>query len=246
MSGNILRAEVILPKIESWLRNKLEISSSKGCVVGLSGGIDSAVVAVILKRVCQDNMLAVMMPCHSIPQDLADAKLLIETFNIPSAIVDLSSTYDALTRETEKTGTPLSSKAITNVKPRLRMTTLYMLAQSCNYLVCGTSNLVETKLGYFTKYGDSGADILPIGDLLKGEVRDMARHLGIPEQIIDKSPSAGLWEGQTDEKEIGMTYEVIDRYFNGQSVSPKVTEKILKMIRSSEHKRKMPPVCTLR
>ncbi len=246
MSENILKAEVILPEIESWLRNKLEISSSKGCVLGLSGGIDSAVVAVILKRVCQDNMLAVMMPCHSIPQDMSDAKLLIETFNITSAEVDLSSTYDALTMETEKAGTPLSSKAMANVKPRLRMTTLYMLAQSCNYLVCGTSNLVETKLGYFTKYGDSGADLLPIGDLLKGEVRDMARYLDIPEHIINKSPSAGLWEGQTDEKEMGMTYEVIDRYFSGQNVLPEISEKILNMIGSSEHKRKMPPVCTLR
>ena len=246
MSDYFLKPEVILPRIEKWLQNKLSEASSGGCVLGLSGGIDSAVVAAILRRVCGNNMLAVVMPCHSMEQDMKDASLLIEKLDLPFATVDLSNSYDALVKEAEKNATVLTKEALANVKPRLRMATLYLLAQTSGYLVCGTSNLVETKLGYFTKYGDSGTDLLPIGGLYKTEVRELAKYLNIPEGIINKAPSAGLWKGQTDEKEMGLTYYEIDSYFSGQEVSEDVKARILEKVRSSEHKRNMPPVCTLR
>jgi len=106
----------------------------------------------------------------------------------------------------------MNALAMANIKPRLRMTTLYFFAQNCHFLVCGASNRDELELGYFTKHGDSGVDLLPMGDLLKGEVRLLAGHLGVPAPIISRPPSAGLWPGQTDEGELGATYDEIDRY----------------------------------
>jgi len=246
MSEVILKPEVVLPRIEKWILKTIDSASAKGCVVGLSGGIDSAVISCILKKICNDQMLAVMMPCHSIERDLEDARLLTEQFSLPNITVDLSKTYDAIISAAQENGSMLTSTALSNVKPRLRMTTLYMMAQSKNFLVCGTSNLAEIKLGYFTKYGDSGSDIIPLGDLLKCEVRALAEYLEIPEEIINKPPSAGLWEGQTDESEMGLTYDDIDSYLSGKIVKEESKEKINRMIQISEHKREMPQVCSLR
>jgi len=130
-----------------------------------------------------------------------------------------------------------------NMKPRLRMATLYFLANSLNYLVAGTGNRSELTLGYFTKYGDGGVDLLPIGDLLKSDVRTAARELGVPDEIVEKAPSAGLWLGQTDEAEMGFSYEVLENHLtNGPAaVSPALAMRIERLIRQSEHKRSLPP-----
>jgi len=133
-----------------------------------------------------------------------------------------------------------------NIKPRLRMTTLYFMANSLNYMVVGTGNRSEITLGYYTKYGDGGVDLLPIGGLLKSEVRALARELDVPAAIIDKPPSAGLWIGQTDEAEMGFTYDALEQYLSGgrSAVTPAIADRIEQLRRASEHKRAMPPICT--
>jgi NAD+ synthase len=129
------------------------------------------------------------------------------------------------------------------VKPRLRMTTLYFVANTLNYMVAGTGNRSELSIGYFTKYGDGGVDLLPIGNLLKSEVRAAARALGVPDPIIEKAPSAGLWLGQTDEAEMGFTYAELEDYLTKgpQTVSPALAMRIDRLMRSSEHKRALAP-----
>ena len=235
----------IVATIEKWLADKVSSAGAHGCVVGLSGGIDSALVAVLLRRTFGSNMLGVMMPCHSLPEDQQDAEKLIDVFSIPSTLVDLSATYDSLVKGLEESSVPLRHIALANIKPRLRMTTLYAIAQSKGYLVCGTSNKAEIIAGYFTKHGDSGADIWPLGDLLKEEVRETSAYLRVPEDIIQKPPSAGLWKGQTDENEMGLTYDDIDKYIATGNVKESVRQRIEERYRQSVHKRELPPVCII-
>jgi NAD+ synthase len=131
-----------------------------------------------------------------------------------------------------------------NMKPRLRMASLYFIANSVNYLVAGTGNRSEITLGYYTKYGDGGVDVLPIGGLFKSEVRQLAGELGVPDRIITKPPTAGLWMGQTDEAEMGFTYDMLERYLSGgaSAVPPDVAARIDKLQAASDHKRAMPPI----
>ena len=132
---------------------------------------------------------------------------------------------------------------LANMKPRLRMATLYFFANTLNYLVAGTGNRSEAAIGYFTKYGDGGVDLLPIGHLVKSEVRAVARELNVPSPIIERSPSAGLWMGQVDEEEMGFTYAELEHYLDEgpQGVSPALAMRIERLTRSSEHKRQLPP-----
>ena len=143
-------------------------------------------------------MAALIMPCHSDPSDEADARLVADALDIPCERVDLTAAYDTLVSELSKIGV-LQGPALSNFKARLRMVFLYAVAQARSLLVCGTSNRAEIVTGYFTKFGDSAADLLPLADLLKGEVRTVAAHLGVPERVIEKAPTAGFWAGQTDE-----------------------------------------------
>ncbi len=236
---------ILLNSIENWLREKLRAAGEKGGIVGLSGGIDSAVVAAILKRVCGDRMMAVIMPCHSHPEDRLHAELVARHFELPLLVVDLTATYDTLRVAIPAQGSEGAKLATANLKPRLRMITLYYLAQERNLLVCGTGNRVELTVGYFTKYGDSGVDLLPLGDLLKGEVRQLASLLGVPAPVIDKPPSAGLWQGQTDEGEMGVTYDELDRYLARGEGHEKVRDFVERSRARSEHKRNMPPLCRI-
>ena len=236
-----------------WLRDRAHDAGAHGFVVGLSGGIDSAVVARLCQMATPNRVLGVILPCYSHAQDEADAHLLARTFAIPAARVDLGATFDALTGELHAAvkGLPQSvhvedikqQMPEANIKPRLRMTSLYFIANSLNYLVAGTGNRSELTLGYFTKYGDGGCDVLPIAGLFKSEVRAMARELGVPAPIIDKAPSAGLWIGQTDEAEMGFTYEMLEDYLTkGPSAVPEsVAVRIEQLRRVSEHKRQPVP-----
>lgn len=232
----------ICTTIEVWLLRRVKGAKAAGGIVGLSGGIDSAVVAVLLKRVFGANMLAVYLPCDSLDSDREDALMVVESFALPFMEVDLSTAFKSLERDINVF---LSQFARANIKPRLRMTVLYALAQSNNYLVCGTDNKAERQIGYFTKYGDGGCDLLPIGDLLKSEVRLLAGYLEIPEPLIKKPPSAGLWPGQTDEAEIGLAYDQIDAYFSSGIIDEEAAERIERLQRASEHKRVPPPVCII-
>ncbi len=231
----------LVDRIVAWIREKIEEAGVKGGVVGISGGVDSAVVVVLLKRAVGDRMLGILMPCHSDPSDTEDALMLVRSFDIPYRLVDLSPVYDAFLQVLGERDRK-RDLSLANIKPRLRMITLYHFANKLNYLVVGTSNKSELEVGYFTKYGDGGVDILPIGGLLKTQVWEVARFLGIPDKIINKPPSAGFWEGQTDEEEMGVTYKALDAYLLEGKGDPDVIKKIEEMRRRSEHKRRLPQV----
>lgn len=230
--------------ISNWIREQVRKAGAKGAVFGLSGGIDSAVVAALCKKATGEYALGLIMPCHSRDEDMAHARLVADTFQVRTLTVDISPVLDNL-KAILPEGNHL---AYGNLKPRLRMTVLYYFANLYHYLVVGTGNQSEISIGYFTKYGDGGVDILPLGDFLKREVKKLAATLKVPQVIIDKVPSAGLWAGQTDELEMGVTYEEIDSYLKGleEKTVPDLTsqtkEKISGMMASSEHKRIPIPV----
>jgi NAD+ synthase len=245
--------------IAEWLRQRASAAGARGFVVGLSGGIDSAVVVRLCQMATPDQVAGVIMPCHSDPRDESDARLVADHFGIPSIRVDLAPAYDMLVNSVRNAMGALpadmippagdvsadvkSRMPLANMKPRLRMTTLYFVANTLNYLVAGTGNRAELTIGYFTKYGDGGVDVLPIGELLKTEVRGMARELGVPQPVIDKAPSAGLWLGQTDEQEMGFSYAELERYLTGgpEAITPALALRLERMIRATEHKRTIAP-----
>lgn len=226
----------------SWIQEQVQAAHAKGVILGISGGIDSAVVAALCKRALPDNTLCVIMPCHSIADDASHAVLLKEAFDLNVIEVDLSSTYDTLTTTISPYLDPESSAtklALGNTKARLRMSTLYAIGQSKGYLVIGTDNAAEWHTGYFTKYGDGGVDLVPLIHLLKREVREMARMLNVPSVIIDKAPAAGLFSTQTDEQELGVSYNDLDDYLSGKTVSDKSVQLIEQLHIRSRHKRSL-------
>ncbi len=236
-------------KIISWIRQQVKAAKAKGIVMGLSGGIDSAVVAVLAREALgKQKLLVLFLGCHSQKQDLDDAKLVARKFGIKIKLIDLADIYDNVMKILPKAG-PL---ALANLKPRLRMLVLYYFANKLNYLVCGTGNRSEIEVGYFTKYGDGATDILPIGGLLKKQVRALAKELKIPESIVTKPPTAGLWPGQTDEGEMGLTYneldDILERLENKkkQVLSKEKVNKVKNMVKKSEHKREGPKICYIK
>ena len=240
--------------IEHFLAEKLRKVGARGFVLGLSGGIDSAVVLKLASRaVGGDKVLALMMPEEDSPRaDLDDAKALCEDEGVDYEVIPITGIVAAFT---DAIGGRMRKEAAANIKARCRMTVLYHHAGCGQMLVLGTSNKSELLIGYFTKYGDGGADLEPIGDLYKTQVRQMASSLGVPQHIIDKAPSAGLWKGQTDEREIGMSYHMLDAILMGiergqdekaiagsSGATISEVKRISTMVRLSSHKRKFPPV----
>jgi len=244
-------------RIAGWMRQRLQASGGAGFVVGLSGGVDSAVVARLSQLAAPGNAIAVLLPCHSDPQDDEDAALVARQFALTTIRIDLTEPYDALIAALQpvmanpdyvRTKPPLDPVRgrvpLANIKPRLRMTALYYLANTLNYLVAGTGNRSELAIGYFTKWGDGGVDLLPLGRLTKRQVWAMAEELGVPRTIIDRPPSAGLWAGQKDEEEIGVTYAELDRYLaeGPPGAAPALAMKVERLARASDHKRELPPM----
>lgn len=226
-------------KIAGWIKKEVTLAEKKGIVFGLSGGIDSAVVGALCKLALGDKVLGLILPCKSSPADAKDAREVAEKFGIKIKEAALCGIFGGFVKTFPQAG----SLAKANLKPRLRMAMLYYFANSFDYLVAGTGNKSELTIGYFTKYGDGGVDILPLGNLLKGEVRELAVELGVPDEIIKKPPSAGLWEDQTDEGEIGMKYEELDKIIvaieekNTQGIDGKKLARVKGLIKASEHKK---------
>lgn len=234
-------------QIVAWLQERVTAAGADGFVVGLSGGVDSATTAALAVRaVGAEQVLAALLPCHSQPKDARLGRLVAETFDIPVVTVSLDSTFEALMDALPPSDDRLPSA---NVKPRLRMMALYYLAQSHNYLVLGSGNKTELLVGYFTKYGDGGVDLLPLGALYKTEVWELARELGVPQEVVERPPSAGLWPGQTDEGEMGISYKELDGVLAAieaeetDNIDPATLSKVREMIANSAHKRAMPPIC---
>lgn len=234
-------------KIKEWIKSKVKEAGAEGAVIGLSGGVDSSVAAVLAKQALGDRLLGLLLPCGTAGDGAEKAGNIAGKFGIRTREIDLTGTLGLLLK-----GLPQADrKTVGNLKARLRMVILYYFANMENLLVVGTTNKSEMKIGYFTKYGDSAADIEPLGDLYKTDVYRMARFLGIPAEIIKAEPSAGLWEGQTDFSEMGFDYEDVDQVLRSmEEGSPKeaagdVKKKIMEMMERNEHKRKPPEVCEM-
>jgi NAD+ synthase len=241
-----MELEQLAERLVSWIKDRVLATGGKGVVLGLSGGVDSSVLAVLCHRAFPQNTLAVLMPCHSSQEYMAHAQMVANKFSIPTRTVVLDSVFDGLLKvlPEEKADPDVRRLAQANIKARLRMLTLYYFANRLKYLVVGAANRDELSIGYFTKYGDGGVDIQPLGNLLKGELKELARFLGVPEPIINKPPSADLWEGQTDEGELGFGYDELDRYLASGEASAEIKKRIESMTRASEHKRQPPPIAS--
>ena len=225
-----------------WIENYVKSAGCKGVIYGLSGGLDSSVVGVLANKIFKDNALGLIMPIEKKGSDFNDAIKLKEEFNLNVKILDLTDAYRSLKNiYTQSTNT----LAYSNIKPRLRMTTLYYHAQINNFLVIGTTNLSEFTIGYSTKFGDYGVDFSPIADITKTEIFEFAKHLGIPSSIIEKKPSAGLWEGQSDEDELGFSYEELDNYILKGVGKKETVDKIERLIKINSHKKHMPEIFKL-
>jgi len=226
-----------------FIRGVLGDAGARGIVFGNSGGKDAALTGILCKLACE-NTLGLIMPCGSgdnISKDMSDAGEVARQFGIETRTVNLTVTAAAL-RYALGEAADLSDSAVINIAPRLRMTALYAVAASEGRLVAGTGNRSERYMGYFTKWGDGAFDFAPIADLTVTEVYEFLEHLGAPRRIVEKAPSAGLYEGQTDEGEMGVTYKSIDGFLLTGLCSAQDLEIIDRYHKAGEHKRNPPKV----
>ncbi len=247
--------------IIDFIREKTTEAGVKTAIVGISGGIDSALTAYLtVEAIGKDNVLGIHMPELKLTpaEDVLDATEVASRLGIEFRTLDISEILAGY-MNTIPESCKSNSHADGNLKARIRMSVLYYYANIMPGMVIGTGNKTEILLGYFTKYGDGGVDIEPIGDLYKTEVREMARMIGIPEDIINKAPSARLWPDQTDEEELGITYELVDRFLSllleGESpqvaqntlgLTVKQRDSVLKRINANLHKQKAPAIADLK
>ncbi len=253
-------AKIFIDKACKFIKDNVENANCNGVVLGLSGGIDSAVVAYLaVKSLGKSNVRAFILPSKTTSkQDLDDALLVKEKLGIYGDIISIEDFHVNFLNSCNNESIPQANATLAsaNIKPRIRMSILYYYAAIYNSLVLGTGNKTELSVGYFTKYGDGGVDLLPIGNLYKEEVVKVAKELEVPQSIIEKPPTAGLLPEQTDEKELGMTYHVLDRLLylyideknDAQTISNKLqieiseVERVIKLYENSEHKRNTPPI----
>jgi len=242
--------------LTGFIRSEITRVGFKHAVVGLSGGIDSALSCVLAAEALgPENVLAVRMPYKtSSPESLEHAQMVIEQFKVRSETIEITGMVDALiSRDPE-----MSNMRKGNIMARARMIILYDQSEAFKGLVVGTGNKTELLLGYSTLWGDSASALNPIGDLYKAQVRQLSRALGVPSAIVNKAPSADLWAGQTDENELGFTYEEVDRLLFllvDQRYSPEecmeagfaqaFVEKVVTRIRRNQFKRMLPPIAKI-
>ena len=223
----------------AFIKSVLAESGAKGIVFGNSGGKDSALVGILCKAACE-NTVGIILPCASkrnYDRDTADANEVAQKYNIETRSVDLTPVKEAEI-EAIKKATTLNDAANLNMAPRIRMMTLYAIAASESRLVAGTGNRSELYVGYFTKWGDGSCDFNPIADLTVTEIYEFLRYLEAPKAVINKTPSAALFDGQTDETEMGISYAELDSFLLGKDIAKDKKEIIEKLHKSSEHKRK--------
>jgi len=254
-----LNFEEVEKQIGLFLKNVLENSGSKGYVIGLSGGIDSTVALYLAKRnLGNEKLLALIMPEKDVTpeEDINDAINVCEELKIDYKIIEISKIKNEFIKSIDLIA---DKKTIGNLSPRIRMTILYYFANYFNYLVLGTGDKSELLIGYFTKYGDGGVDVLPLGDLYKTYVRKLGKYLGIPEKIVNKKSSPRLWKGHLAEEEIGISYEILDKILYGLveleysiekiseelNIEKDIIKKIKQRIIENEHKRRGPIICDL-
>ena len=239
--------------IVKFVQNKVSEANADGLVVGLSGGIDSTLAAFLAcEAVGKENVFGIVMPSTTTPtEDKLHGTTIAQLLGINYKEIAIDSILNEFLSVTQLEENKL---AIGNLKARIRMSIIYFYANSKNYLVSGTGNKSEILIGYFTKYGDGACDIEPIGDLYKTDVYQLAKYLEIPQEIIDKPPRAGLWNNQTDEDEIGMTYELLDKILyrnlekdiNAKSIADELdievdeVNNIINRVNRNEHKSKVP------
>ena len=225
-----------LLEIEEFLKKYLEESHCKAYVLGLSGGVDSSLVAAIARKaVGKDKLFCYALDIDSNPADVEDAKKVAEELDLNLEVINLSKTYHSYLEDLK--GDEFIRLTKSNLKVRMRMVALFAFAQEKSGLVLGTDNMDERYVGYFTKYGDGAADVLPIVYLTKKEVRKAAELYGLSSLLANRVPSAGLIEGQTDETEMGVKYVDLDSYLLGGKVEKSVEERIEHLHKISEHKR---------
>src|SRR5690625_5061479 len=236
----------VIDDVVTWLAAKVKETGVKGLVVGVSGGLDSAVVAHLIQKAAPDASLGVIMPLNTKEQDIAHARKVINSSDIKSMMIDLTDTHQLMFKQVkegikDEFDESHGQLADANLRARLRMSTLYTIATNYNYLVVGTDNASEYYTGYFTKYGDGGVDILPIVEYTKKEIRKRAVYLDVPSDISLKKPSADLCEGETDEEEIGTTDNKIDDALKGKEI-PAEDKKIIETMHvKTAHKREYLP-----
>jgi NAD+ synthase len=242
-------------KITRFIKDYVLKSKAKGIVLGLSGGIDSSTVAALsAKAIGGNNVLGLMLPEKETynPKDIEHAKIIAEKFGLKTEIIDITPVLEAF-RKSMQIFDDKDRLCKGNLKARTRMVYLYYYANRLSLIVCGSSDKSETMIGYFTKWGDVAADISPIMDLYKTQVKKLARHIGIPKEIVEKPPSPTLWPGQTAEEELGLKYETLDLILYGLEhfmktdeiaeqlgLQKALVEKVKKRWQSMEHKRRMP------
>jgi len=237
----IKNIEKEIQEITKWIKEYVDKSNAKGVVIGNSGGKDCAtVIALATKALGKERVLTIAMPCNSIKADLEDAKLVSNKFKVPLLEIDLTNTYQTLENEIAQK-LEIKEESKINTKPRLRMTTLYCVAQSLDYLVIGTGNKCEALVGYTTKWGDGAHDFNPIGDFTVEEVLQIGEYLGVPNKIIKKAPADGLG-GLTDEEKLGVTYKQITEYIETGKTEEKAMEIIKRKEKTARHKRNPIPL----
>ena len=252
-----LNLKEVHSELVEFLRESFKKAGFSKAVLGLSGGIDSALVAYLLRDALgKENVLAIMMPYKSSnPDSLNHAKLVIEDLGINSKTIEITDMIDAYFKNEEEA----TSLRMGNKMARERMSILFDYSLKENALVVGTSNKTEIYLGYSTQFGDSACALNPIGDLYKTNIWDLSRYLKIPNELIEKKPSADLWEGQTDEQEMGLTYKEADQVLYRMLEENKKVEEVLaegfnkdlvdnivRRMNRSEYKRRMPLIAKIK
>ena len=231
-----------LKEIEKFLADYLNDNHCNTYVLGVSGGVDSSLCAALAKEaVGRDRLHCLIIPIESSKEDVEDALTLVKDLDLKYTVIDATETFRSYVETFSKSDIVLDRSTLGNLKARMRMAILYAVAQKERGLVMGTDNADERYVGYYTKHGDGACDVLPIAHLVKSEVVEASKILGIRHSLAERVPTAGLYEGQTDEKEMGVSYKDLDAFLLGKKIKAEPKKRIAYLHKISAHKRKKIP-----